>query len=95
MINEYSFKMNNWKESKFASTQSSFKTKKSFNNIVNMNIMSSKVVNADNSQVGFNKYITKSMRFYNKSYEELLKENLSNRFDSVTLKSIKNIRKQK
>ena len=90
MFNEYSYKMNNWKEAKFSSTESSFKTKKRFNNIVNMNLMSSKDESFNKSKVDYNKYITKSMKFYNKTYEELLRENLSNRFDSITLKSIKN-----
>ena len=36
-----------------------------------------------------NNYIAKSMRFYKKNYEDLMKEGMLNRFDNVTYKTIK------
>jgi hypothetical protein len=95
VISEYSFRMNNWKEAKFSSTQSSFDTKKSFNNIIKLNVNYNNADSKSSTQLGFNKYVTKDMKFYNKSYEELLQENLVKRFDSVTFKSLKHNSKQK
>ncbi len=91
-MNEYSFRMNNWKEGRFSTTQSSFQTKKSFNNIVNMNV--NHFNSSDKQQDTFSKYIKKSIKFYNKNYESLLKENVMKKFDVITFKSIKNIRKK-
>ena len=36
-----------------------------------------------------NNYVAKSMKFYNKNYEDLLKEGMLTKFDNVTLKTIK------
>ena len=36
-----------------------------------------------------NDYIAKSMKFYNKNYDDLMKESLLSRFDNVTYKTIK------
>jgi hypothetical protein len=83
--------MNNWKEGRFSSTQSSFQTKKSFNTIVNMNV---NYTNLEKQQDLLSKYIKKSMKFYNKSYESLLKEKVMKKFDVITFKSIKNIKKK-
>ena len=81
--------MNNWKEAKFSSSQSSFMNKKSFNSIINLNTKSEKT----KPSFSFSKYITKDMKFYNKSFEELLKENMTKKFDSVTFTSIKHKKK--
>lgn len=91
-ITEKSLKMSNYSEGKFFNSQTSFWPKKSFNKIVNLNILNSEkfllrgLNNKDNT---INKdYIVKSLKFYNRNYDDLLKENLITRFDNVTYKAI-------
>lgn len=66
--------MNHFAEGNFSQSQSSFFPKKSFNKIVNINLLNSKefvekFVNrqedtADNSQRELNDFLKKSMKFY-------------------------------
>jgi len=89
-INEVNLKMNNFAEGKFISNYTSFWPKKSFNKIVNLNLLNSKsflshMINDNESA----HYLKKSLKFYRKNYKELIKEGLLNKFDNVTFKSIK------
>ena len=93
-VNETSLKMNNFAEGKFLSGYTSFWPKKSFNKIVNLNLLRSDaflsyLINNRGNVRNANNYITKSMKFYRKNYEDLLKEGLLTRFDNVTFKTIK------
>jgi hypothetical protein len=50
------------------------------------------LANLTNDQNAFresNNYVAKTMKFYHKNYEDLLKEGLLNKFDNVTYKTIK------
>jgi len=67
--------MNNFGQGKFAQTQTSFWPKKSYNKIVNLNLLSSKKfvenvgLNQENDKAKINQvndYIQKSMKFYSK-----------------------------
>ena len=93
-VNETSLKMNNYAEGKFLSSYTSFWPKKSFNKIVNLNLLRSDAFMSQlfNNQEEFKKanhYLVKSLKFYNKNYEDLLKEGMLTKFDNVTLKTIK------
>ena len=97
--------MNNFADGKFANTTDSFWPKKSYNKIINLNLLNSakflenimnkkdEKVQEDSSNANPNKelhnYIDKSLKFYNKNFEDLLKESMLNKFDSVTYKTIK------
>jgi len=94
MVTEASLKMNNFAEGKFISGYTSFWPKKSFNKIVNLNLLNSDafLANLTSDQNAFresNNYVAKSMKFYHKNYEDLLKEGLLTKFDNVTYKTIK------
>ena len=93
-VNETSLKMNNYAEGKFLSNYTSFWPKKSFNKIVNLNLLKSDaffsyLLNNQGDIKKANNYVTKSMKFYHKNYEDLLKEGMLSKFDNVTLKTIK------
>ena len=89
-INETNLKLNNFAEGKFISDYSSFWPKKSFNKIVNLNLINSKAfLNNLLNEKGNEHYLKKSIQFYQKNFEELMKEGLLNKFDNVTFKSIK------
>lgn len=89
---DLSLKMNYYSEGKFLSNYSSFEPKKSFNKFVNLNLLKSKPfldnVFGETNIEGNNDYIAKSMKFYNKNYDDLLKESMVTRFDNVTYKTI-------
>jgi len=93
-----SLKMNNYSDGKFSNTASSFWPKKSFNKIIQLNIMNSLKFKEklgfkdEENSYRYNEienYIKKSMKFYNKNYDDLLKESMITKFDSITLKTIK------
>ena len=84
MITDTTLKMNNFAEGKFISSYTSFWPKKSFNKIVNLNLPIDQ-----NAFRESNNYVAKTMKFYHKNYEDLLKEGLLNKFDNVTYKTIK------
>ena len=93
-VDETSLKMNNYAEGKFLSSYTSFWPKKSFNKIVNLNLLKSNafltyLINKQGDLKNANNYIAKSMKFYHKNYEDLLKEGMLSRFDNVTLKTIR------
>ena len=94
VITDQTLRMNNYSDGKFRTNYTSFWPKKSFNKIVNLNLMNSEqfVENALGNKKEIesnNNYIAKSMKFYNKNYEDLMKESLLSRFDNVTFKTIK------
>lgn len=69
--------MNHFAEGNFSQSQSSFFPKKSFNKIVNLNLLNSKEFvenfaknqedSSDNNQRELNDFIKKSMKFYSKN----------------------------
>ena len=71
-----------------------FCQKKSYNKIVNLNLMDSNTL-IDylliNKKEAFNNNneIIKSLKFNNKNFKDLLKENTSSKFDNITYKTIK------
>jgi hypothetical protein len=89
-INEKNLKMNNFAEGKFLSNYTSFWPKKSFNKIVNLNLLNSKTFleNVLNKE-GIEHFMKKSLKFYRNNYKTLLKEGFMNKFDNVTYKTIK------
>jgi hypothetical protein len=78
MMSEKALKMNNYSEGKFSSSSTSFWPKKSFNKIVNLNLLNSKKfkenvgIDTDEQQFKsnneFTDYIHKSMKFYSKLF---------------------------
>lgn len=75
IVTEKTLKMNNFSEGKFSQSGTSFWPKKSFNKIVNLNLLNSvkflenaEAMNAgENGQMNeINNYIQKSMKFYSK-----------------------------
>ena len=89
-MNETNLKMNNFAEGKFISDYSSFWPKKSFNKMINLNLLNSKTF-LDNilTKEGNEHYLKKTLNFYQKNYKVLLKEGFLNNFDNVTYKTVK------
>ena len=93
-ITQLSLKLNNFKNRGFAKMDSSFFPKKSFNKIVNLNLLKSKkflnnVIGNENIFFRQFKGLGTSLKFYNKNYEDIMRDNFLERFDNVTYKSIK------
>ena len=93
-ITQLSLKLNNYKNRGFPKMQSSFFPKKSFNKIVNLNLLKSKkflnnVIGNENLFFRQFKGLGTSLRFYNKNYEDIMRDNFLERFDNVTYKTIK------
>ena len=93
-ITQLSLKLNNYKDRGFAKMNSSFWPKKSFNKIINLNLLKSKkflnnVIGNQNNLLRQFKGLGTSLKFYNKNYEDIMRENFLERFDNVTYKSIK------
>ena len=91
---DISLKMNNFAEGKFLSNYTSFWPKKSFNKIINLNLLNSDMfisnfVNDKKKIKNSGNYIAKSIRFYNKNYKDLMKEGLLTKFDNITYKTIR------
>ena len=91
---DMSLKMNNYAEGKFLSNYTSFWPKKSFNKIINLNLLNSDTfisnfVKDKNKIKNSGNYITRSIRFYNKNFNDLIREGMLNKFDNITLKTIK------
>ena len=89
--------MNNYSNAQFAKTTDSFWPKKSHNKIINLNLLNSQkfiesLMNKnefkEENQNSLTQYIDKSLKFYNKNFEDLLKESMLSKFDGVTFKSI-------
>ena len=93
-ITQLSLKLNNYKNRGFANIQSSFAPKKSFNKIINLNLLKSKKFLNDvigNKNVFYRQFkgLGTSLRYYNKNYEDIMRDNFLERFDNVTYKTIK------
>ncbi len=98
IITEKALKMNNFSQGRFTKTEDSFWPKKSYNKIINLNLLNSakfieNIMNKNSQKEKglkgeINAYIDKSIKFYNKNFEDLLKESMLTKFDSVTFKSI-------
>ena len=93
-ITQLSLKLNNYKNRGFAKVHSSFFPKKSFNKIVNLNLLKSKkflntIIKDKNVFYRQFKGLGNSLKFYNKNYEDILKDNLLEKFDNITFKTIK------
>lgn len=74
-MTEKALKMNNFSEGKFSQTQTSFFPKKSFNKIINLNLINSSnfkenagITNEIAKSNEANDYILKSMKFYSKLF---------------------------
>ena len=93
MISNVSLKMNSFSKGKTRGNYDTFMRKKSFNKIVNLNLMNAQELKTflaiNKNKLSGCEDIIKSLRFYNKNYRELLKETNTN-FDNITLKTIKN-----
>ena len=93
-ITKASLKSNNFTNRGFAKMHSSFFPKKSFNKVINLNLLKSKKFL--NNVIGNEKFpfrqfkgLGTSLRFYNKNYDDIMRENCLERFDNVTFKAIK------
>ena len=93
MTSNVSLKMNSYVEGKTRGNYNTCLPKKSFNKVVNLNLMNyqelKQYINMNKKLLFENdNYIVKSLRFYNRNYKELLKETTTN-FDNITYKTIK------
>ena len=93
-ITKASLKSNNFTNRGFAKMHSSFFPKKSFNKVINLNLLKSKKFL--NNVIGNEKFpfrqfkgLGTSLRFYNKNYDDIMRDNCLERFDNVTFKAIK------
>lgn len=72
LLTEESLKMNNFADGKFSNTTTCFWPKKTFNKIINLNLMNSTKfkenlgLNSEMKNTEVDNYIQKSMRFYSK-----------------------------
>lgn len=90
-INEKTLELNNYSIRDLRSSKSYFFPKRSFNNIINLNLINSSLFkNKDKNEEIKEKIdiIKNEISFNHKGYEELIKEGALNRFDGVTYKSI-------
>ena len=93
-ITKASLKSNNFTNRGFAKMHSSFFPKKSFNKVINLNLLKSKkflnnVIGNENLLFRQFKGLGTSLRFYNKNYEDIMRDNCLEKFDNVTYKTIK------
>jgi hypothetical protein len=92
-ITALSLKMNNYSNSNFSKVYTSFFPKKSFNQLINLNLLNSQkflenIIGNKDKFIQKHSHIGKVMKFYNKNYDDLLKDELISRFDNVTYKTI-------
>ena len=93
-ITQLSLKLNNYKNRGFSSMNSSFWPKKSFNKIINLNLLKSKkfidnVIGNQTDVLKQPKGLGATLKFYTRNFENILRENCLEKFDSITYKSIK------
>ena len=94
MTSNISLKMNSYADGKTRGNYNTCNPKKSFNKIVNLNLMNYQdlkkyiLMNKDLLLGLDDNYIIKSLRFYKRNYRDLLKETTTN-FDNITFKTIK------
>lgn len=90
-LNEKMLELNMYSNRGLSSSKSSFFPKKSFNNIINLNLINSSIFrnNIKNDEVKEKiELIKNEINFNHKGYEELIKEGALKRFDGVTFKTI-------
>ena len=92
-ISDNSLKLNNYRNRGFTSFKSSFWPKISFNKVINLNLLKSKkfldnIIFDENKKEIKNKLYGSALKFYNKNYEEILKEEGLPQFDNITYKSL-------
>ena len=81
--------LNNFSNGKFLTEYSSFYPKKSFNKIINMNLLGNeKFVESNLDLVGEVGRSNKVMEFYSKNFDGITNEDTGVKFDSVTLKTV-------
>ena len=91
-LNQKTLELNECSKTKLVSSKSSFFPKKSFNNIVNLNLINSSIFRNKNQNEEVKEKINmikNEMSFNHKGLEELIREGALNRFDGITYKSIK------
>ncbi len=91
-INEKSLQLNNYSNSKYLNASNSFWPKKSYNNIINLNLLNNHFLNNDDYDEGFKsqrEILKTSLSFFHKNYDEMIKEGALNKFDNITYKTIK------
>ena len=91
IINDKSLEMNNYPNGKFMSATTSFWPKKSYNNIINLNLMRSKKFkekDTDEALENKKELLKSQMNFSHKNFDTLIKEGALNKFDNVTYKTI-------
>ena len=94
-ITDHSLKMNNYKNGKMIAASTSFFPKKSFNRLVNLNLLkgekfsNAKSVDMDENTQKQKELLQHNTKFYNSNFNELIQGGSLNKFDNVTLKSIK------
>ena len=96
-LSEFSLKMNNYKNRDFSSMKSSFFPKKSFNKVINLNLLKSKKFfgniifgECKKKFIKKNPLLNKIIRFYNRNFETILNERYLKQIDNVTFKGIRN-----
>ena len=91
-INEKSLKLNNFSNSKFLNPSNSFWPKRSYNNIINLNLLKNNSLNygkyKDESLEKQKQILKTELNFLYKDKNELINEGALNRFDNITYKTI-------
>ena len=94
-ITDHSLKMNNYKNAKMIAASTSFFPKKSFNRLVNLNLLrgekfsGTKSVDMDENTQKQKELLQNNAKFYSSNFDELIQGGSLGKFDNVTLKSIK------
>lgn len=88
-------KMNNFSNGKYMTGYTSFFPKRSFNANINYALLNSDKIDVglveNKSEFGkLGTYLSRTMRFYQKDIEDIMKEHEGNKFDNVTYKTIRN-----
>ena len=96
MITEKTLKMNNYSKANTKSDYSTFCQKKSFNKIINYELLKNGKMNEGRTYLqklaqkfGNNKKIKNLMEFYTKNFDDDKVQYTGDKFDSITLKSMK------
>lgn len=87
-------KMNHFADGAFMTGYSSFINKKSFNKMINLSLLNNdtsgtNLLDTKTDNKGLSQYLSKSIKFYSKNYDELISENQISNFDKITLKGFK------
>jgi hypothetical protein len=94
-ITDHSLKMNNYKNGKMIAASTSFFPKKSFNRLVNLNLLkgekysNTKSVDMDENTLKQKQLLQNNTKFYSSNFNDLIQGGSLGKFDNVTLKSIK------